>query len=291
MSSDEDSRSRGAAEDSPPEPFPDPPGIRLPNGKLQCDICGMLCIGPNVLMVHKRSHTGERPFQCQQCGASFTQKGNLLRHIKLHSGEKPFKCPLCSYACRRRDALSGHLRTHSAATCGHTRDFWDQNPFPSRIFGIRTPSQAGFPISGPIPGWNPHSQPLFPGLCRDAPRPEAASSPPSPRQERAPLEAGGIRERLPAPRGHSRGEEIRELDMVPEALLHPERPTFIERLAGSFTKRKRSTPQKFVGEEMMEKVEKRGKNSSRWEVRGGLRDGGVRGERRGKGNPLTKASN
>ncbi|XP_065435981.1 zinc finger protein Eos-like isoform X2 [Chrysemys picta bellii] len=90
-----------------------PGGIRLPNGKLKCDICGMVCIGPNVLMVHKRSHTGERPFHCNQCGASFTQKGNLLRHIKLHSGEKPFKCPFCNYACRRRDALTGHLRTHS----------------------------------------------------------------------------------------------------------------------------------------------------------------------------------
>nr|XP_023399983.1 DNA-binding protein Ikaros isoform X2 [Loxodonta africana] len=88
-------------------------GIRLPNGKLKCDICGIICIGPNVLMVHKRSHTGERPFHCNQCGASFTQKGNLLRHIKLHSGEKPFKCHLCNYACRRRDALTGHLRTHS----------------------------------------------------------------------------------------------------------------------------------------------------------------------------------
>ncbi|XP_011491440.2 DNA-binding protein Ikaros isoform X4 [Oryzias latipes] len=97
-------------------------GIRLPNGKLKCDICGIVCIGPNVLMVHKRSHTGERPFQCSQCGASFTQKGNLLRHIKLHSGEKPFKCHLCSYACRRRDALTGHLRTHSVGKphkCGY----------------------------------------------------------------------------------------------------------------------------------------------------------------------------
>lgn len=91
-------------------------GSRLPNGKLKCDICGMICIGPNVLMVHKRSHTGERPFQCNQCGASFTQKGNLLRHIKLHSGEKPFKCPFCSYACRRRDALTGHLRTHAVSS-------------------------------------------------------------------------------------------------------------------------------------------------------------------------------
>lgn len=34
-------------------------GTRLPNGKLQCDICGIVCIGPNVLMVHKRSHTGK----------------------------------------------------------------------------------------------------------------------------------------------------------------------------------------------------------------------------------------
>eukprot|EP00063_Salmo_salar_P027707 XP_014002542.1 PREDICTED: zinc finger protein Eos-like [Salmo salar] len=98
-------------------PQPASPGpIRLPNGKLQCDVCGMNCIGPNVLMVHKRIHTGERPFQCTQCGASFTQKGNLLRHIKLHSGEKPFKCPFCNYACRRRDALSGHIRTHTGKT-------------------------------------------------------------------------------------------------------------------------------------------------------------------------------
>ncbi|XP_058684397.1 zinc finger protein Eos [Poecile atricapillus] len=207
MSSDEDSRSRGAAEDSPPEPFPDPPGIRLPNGKLQCDICGMLCIGPNVLMVHKRSHTGERPFQCQQCGASFTQKGNLLRHIKLHSGEKPFKCPLCSYACRRRDALSGHLRTHS--------------------------------VSSPTVG-KPHK-------CSSCGRSYKQQSSLEEHRERC----HSFLRSLPGQSPAHTGEEIRELDMVPEALLHPERPTFIERLAGSFTKRKRSTPQKFVGEKQM----------------------------------------
>ncbi|XP_041567479.2 zinc finger protein Eos isoform X4 [Taeniopygia guttata] len=231
MSSDEDSPGRALSqeerealpEDSLPEPFPEqfpeqfqeqfqeqfpepnsPGGIRLPNGKLKCDICGMVCIGPNVLMVHKRSHTGERPFQCQQCGASFTQKGNLLRHIKLHSGEKPFKCPFCSYACRRRDALSGHLRTHS--------------------------------VSSPVVG-KPHK-------CSSCGRSYKQQSSLEEHRERC---HGHRHRRSPAPAG----EEIRELDMVPEALLHPERPTFIERLAGSFTKRKRSTPQKFVGEKQM----------------------------------------
>ncbi|CAG07413.1 unnamed protein product, partial [Tetraodon nigroviridis] len=124
----------GSEVSSPKTASPGP--IRLSNGKLQCELCGMVCTGPNVLMVHKRSHTGsvegegldgasrteawfsptgERPFKCNQCGASFTQKGNLLRHIKLHSGEKPFKCNICNYACRRRDALAGHLRTHTVA--------------------------------------------------------------------------------------------------------------------------------------------------------------------------------
>lgn len=44
-------------------------GIRLPNGKLKCDVCGMVCIGPNVLMVHKRSHTGKQPKEtkCDDC--------------------------------------------------------------------------------------------------------------------------------------------------------------------------------------------------------------------------------
>lgn len=45
------------------------------------------------------------------------------------------------------------------------------------------------------------------------------------------------------------GDEMRDLEIVPDSLLHPssDRPTFIDRLANSLTKRKRSTPQKFVG--------------------------------------------
>ncbi|KAF7667750.1 hypothetical protein LDENG_00051380 [Lucifuga dentata] len=46
----------GYREHTNPENLPTG-STRLPNGKLKCDICGMICIGPNVLMVHKRSHT------------------------------------------------------------------------------------------------------------------------------------------------------------------------------------------------------------------------------------------
>lgn len=54
---------------------------------------------------------------------------------------------------------------------------------------------------------------------------------------------------LPVPTSLPLGDEIRDLEMVPDSMLHSssERPTFIDRLANSLTKRKRSTPQKFVG--------------------------------------------
>lgn len=35
-----------------------PPRVQAP-GKLNCDICGLSCVSINVLLVHKRSHTGE----------------------------------------------------------------------------------------------------------------------------------------------------------------------------------------------------------------------------------------
>ncbi|XP_030366385.1 zinc finger protein Eos isoform X1 [Strigops habroptila] len=198
--------------DGPGQEPHSPGGIRLPNGKLKCDICGMVCIGPNVLMVHKRSHTGERPFHCNQCGASFTQKGNLLRHIKLHSGEKPFKCPFCNYACRRRDALTGHLRTHSVSspTVG--------KPYKCNYCGRSYKQQSTL---------EEHKERCHNYLQSLNTEPQALASQP--------------------------GDEMRELEMVPDSLLHPssERPTFIDRLANSLTKRKRSTPQKFVGEKQM----------------------------------------
>ncbi|XP_054639776.1 zinc finger protein Eos-like isoform X2 [Dunckerocampus dactyliophorus] len=184
-------------------------GVRLPNGKLKCDICGMICIGPNVLMVHKRSHTGERPFQCNQCGASFTQKGNLLRHIKLHSGEKPFKCPFCSYACRRRDALTGHLRTHavSSPTVG--------KPYKCSYCGRSYKQQSTL---------EEHLERCYNYLqSAESKQPNSAQNP---------------------------GEEIGEMEFIPDSPLHAssDKMTFIDRLAGSITKRKRSMPQKFVGQ-------------------------------------------
>uniref|UniRef100_A0A667WHH1 IKAROS family zinc finger 4 n=1 Tax=Myripristis murdjan TaxID=586833 RepID=A0A667WHH1_9TELE len=203
---------RGSIYNEMATPKPASPGpIRLPNGKLQCDVCGMICIGPNVLMVHKRTHTGERPFRCNQCGASFTQKGNLLRHIKLHSGEKPFKCPICNYACRRRDALAGHLRTHAGSSptvgkpfkCSYcNRSYKQQNTLEDHLERCHSYLKS--------------------------------------------LDHQTIIKM-------QKYMECSTLNMIVLYLPQPsnEKLPYVDRLANSITKRKRSTPQKFLGEKHM----------------------------------------
>nr|XP_061842013.1 zinc finger protein Eos-like [Nerophis lumbriciformis] len=188
-----------------------PGPIRLASGKLQCDVCGIICIGPNVLMVHKRSHTGERPFQCNQCGASFTQKGNLLRHIKLHSGEKPFKCPVCNYACRRRDALAGHLRTHA--------------------------------VSSPLGG--------KPFKCSYCSRSYKQQSTLDDHLERChSFQKSHDLQAAVNMLTEQHGGESLDIEPIAKPALEPsnEKPHFVDRLTASITKRKRSTPQKFLAD-------------------------------------------
>ncbi|NWI21149.1 IKZF2 protein, partial [Crypturellus soui] len=217
-------------------------GIRLPNGKLKCDVCGMVCIGPNVLMVHKRSHTGERPFHCNQCGASFTQKGNLLRHIKLHSGEKPFKCPFCSYACRRRDALTGHLRTHSGEPA--------LLPAHSFLFPLPLPSEVCWETAA-------RSRWPWPHKCNYCGRSYKQRSSLEEHKERChnylqnvSMEAAGqvMSHHVPPMEDCKEQEPVMD-NNIP--LVPFERPAVIEKLTSNMGKRKSSTPQKFVGEKLM----------------------------------------
>ena len=49
---------------------------------------------------------------CEYCGKVFKQSCNLIVHRRTHTGERPYKCQICNYAGRYSYQLTRHMKTH-----------------------------------------------------------------------------------------------------------------------------------------------------------------------------------
>ncbi|KAK9695560.1 Zinc finger, C2H2 type [Popillia japonica] len=65
-----------------------------------------LLSGPLLKKDSRRNDT------CEYCGKVFKNCSNLTVHRRSHTGEKPYKCELCSYACAQSSKLTRHMKTH-----------------------------------------------------------------------------------------------------------------------------------------------------------------------------------
>ncbi|XP_072279386.1 uncharacterized protein [Pyxicephalus adspersus] len=77
-----------------------------------CSECGKRFLFNAHLVVHFRSHTGERPFPCHECGKSFPSTTRLSAHQKFHSKEKPYSCSECNKSFYNNTHLKTHLKIH-----------------------------------------------------------------------------------------------------------------------------------------------------------------------------------
>ncbi|NWX38679.1 BC11A protein, partial [Notiomystis cincta] len=62
-----------------------------------CEYCGKVFKNCSNLTVHRRSHTGERPYKCELCNYACAQSSKLTRHMKTHGqvGKDVYKCEIC----------------------------------------------------------------------------------------------------------------------------------------------------------------------------------------------------
>lgn len=61
----------------------------------KCSFCDYRASNNELVKIHERLHTGEKPYICKECGVGFHRNSTYLQHLPIHYTEKTVKCDQC----------------------------------------------------------------------------------------------------------------------------------------------------------------------------------------------------
>ncbi|KAH9364665.1 hypothetical protein HPB48_005779 [Haemaphysalis longicornis] len=72
--------------------------------------CPLGSLTPWHVIVHERTHSGEKPFVCKYCQRAFARGGHLRTHLRSHTKEMPYRCDACGQRFRYTSSYWRHQK-------------------------------------------------------------------------------------------------------------------------------------------------------------------------------------
>ncbi|XP_070179920.1 B-cell lymphoma/leukemia 11A-like [Littorina saxatilis] len=150
-----------------------------------CEFCGKIFKNCSNLTVHRRSHTGEKPYKCELCNYACAQSSKLTRHMKTHGrlGKDVFKCKFCAMPFSVPSTLEKHMRKCVesrnarilAEQVGGQVNMLDSSSLPCMMDQENSNNSSSPPsLSNPTPGGG--EEPMSLALDKRSPSPHEAQA-------------------------------------------------------------------------------------------------------------------
>ncbi|XP_059045021.1 zinc finger protein 717-like [Achroia grisella] len=78
----------------------------------KCSYCEYRGSNPELVKIHERIHTGEKPFVCSTCGSGFHRRSTYLQHIAIHLPHKTVPCDECPALFKSVTLMRIHKNRH-----------------------------------------------------------------------------------------------------------------------------------------------------------------------------------